>query len=168
MLKFVCLFLLLAGAEEACAQQNQLPPQQGAPRDSINNEIDLPLTPEQTNQYEQRIRSSADLEIDGLIVDKTITKVGRDFYDVFQRQWEAPPTATNFTIQIEELPSRGNISIVSLSVNDTKLFEQPLQPRYDIIEEVATYMVSAVYEYLLNDQLNKQLEAEGKKAREVF
>ncbi|GAB3539619.1 hypothetical protein GCM10027443_36410 [Pontibacter brevis] len=139
------------------------------PQDSIvQDTTGLPLTPEQRNQYEQNIRSSADLEIDGLIVDKTISKAGRDFYDVFQRQWEAPPMAKNFTIQIEELPGRGNITIVSLSVNEVKLFEQPLQPRYDIVEEVATYMVGVVYEYLVNDQLNKQLEAEGKKAREVF
>jgi curli production assembly/transport component CsgE len=120
------------------------------------------------DQYEQYIRSSADLEIDGLIVDKTITKIGRDFYEVFQRGWEAPPGARNFTILIEELPSRGNISVVSLSVNEDKLFEQPLQPRYDTIEEVATYMVGVVFEYLVNDQLNQQLESEGKKAYEVY
>uniref|UniRef100_A0ABW6BX33 Curli production assembly/transport component CsgE n=1 Tax=Pontibacter toksunensis TaxID=1332631 RepID=A0ABW6BX33_9BACT len=162
------LLLLLVVAGEAYAQQKK--PQQPEPQDTTLNlekgveSIDL----EQAGQYEQNIRSSADLEIDGLIVDKTITKVGRDFYDVFQRQWEAPPMAQNFTIQIEELPSRGNITVVSLSVNEDKLFEQPLQPRYDIIEEVATYMVGVVYDYLMNDQLNKQLEAEGKKAREVF
>lgn len=120
------------------------------------------------NQYEQHIRSSAELEIDGLVVDKTITKTGRDFYEIFQRQWQAPPGAKNFTITIEELPSRGNTSVVSLSVNDDKLFEQMLQPRYDVVEEIATYMVGVVYEHLLQDQLNKQLEEEGKKAYEVY
>lgn len=170
VLRCICLFLLLAEAGEAYAQQPYpAKPQQTLPQDSIvQDTTELPLTPEQLHQYEQNIRSSADLEVDGLIVDKTITKAGRDFYEVFQRQWEAPPMARNFTIQIEELPGRGNITIVSLSVNEDRLFEQPLQPRYDIIEEVATYMVGVVYEYLVNDQLNKQLEAEGKKEREVF
>lgn len=169
VLVFFCLFLLLAGAREGYAQHNQPLPQQPLPQDTVELEKkEEPQTPEQNGQYEQQVRSSADLEIDGLIVDKTITKVGRDFYEVFQRQWEAPPMAKNFTIQIEELPSRGNISVVSLSVNEDKLFEQPLQPRYDVIEEVATYMVGVVYEYLVNDRLNQQLEAEGKKAREVF
>ncbi|RDV15998.1 hypothetical protein DXT99_06380 [Pontibacter diazotrophicus] len=160
----------MAGAGEAYAQQqNQPQPQQPVLLDSlVQDTTRLPLTSEQLHQYEQNIRSSADLEIDGLIVDNTITKAGRDFYEVFQRQWEAPPMARNFTIEIEELPSRGNITVVSLSVNEDKLFEQPLQPRYDIIEEVATYMLGVVYEYLVNDQLNKQLEAEGKKEREVF
>ena len=169
MLKCSGLFLLLAGAGQVYAQQKTVPLQQPLRQDTmmVDSTMQLPAY-EQLSQYEQYIRNSADLEIDGLIVDKTITKIGRDFYDVFQRQWEAPPMVENFTILIEELPSRGNVSIVSLSVNEDKLFEQPLQPRYDTIEEVATYMVGVVYEYLLNDQLNKQLEAEGKKAREVF
>lgn len=162
VLKCICLFLLIAGARETFAQQP-------VPQDSlVQDTTTLPLPSEQLHQYEQNIRNSADLEIDGLIVDQTITKAGRDFYEVFQRQWEAPPMARNFTIEIEELPSRGNITVVSLSVNEDKLFEQPLQPRYDIIEEVATYMVGVVYEYLVKDELNKQLEAEGKKEREVF
>ncbi|WP_162054345.1 CsgE family curli-type amyloid fiber assembly protein [Pontibacter pamirensis] len=170
MLKFICLLLLTAVAGEAYAQQQyQTQPQQPVLQDSLKQDTTgLPLTSEQLHQYEQNIRSSADLEIDGLIVDNTITKAGRDFYEVFQRQWEAPPMARNFTIEIEELPARGNITVVSLSVNEDRLFEQPLQPRYDIIEEVATYMVGVVYEYLVKDQLNKQLEAEGKKEREVF
>ncbi|AHM62731.1 hypothetical protein D770_22420 [Flammeovirgaceae bacterium 311] len=169
------LFLLMAGARNSYAQQGQVKPPRPVLQDSVKQDtLQLnggalePLPSEQPRQYEQQIINSADLEIDGLIIDKTITKTGRDFYDVFQRQWEAPAGARNFTILIEELPSPGNISIVSLSVNEDKLFEQPLQPRYDTIEEVATYMVGVVYEYLANDRLNKQLEAEGKKAREVF
>ncbi|WP_299826367.1 CsgE family curli-type amyloid fiber assembly protein [uncultured Pontibacter sp.] len=117
---------------------------------------------------QERLQNSVDLEIDGLVVDETITKVGRDFYDIFLMQWEAPPMAKNFTVLIKEQPARGNSSIVSITVNEQKIFEEALQPRYDLIEEVATYMVAVVYDYLLQDQLNQQLEAEGKRAKEVF
>ena len=154
---------------EAIAQQTEKVGPKEAQQDTVRKSTATQQQAyEQLNQYEQRVRNSADLEIDGLIVDETITKIGRDFYDVFHRQWEAPPMATNYTILIKELPARGNSSLVSLSVNEVKVFEQVMQPRYDVIEEVATYLASAVYEYLVNDQLNKQLEAEGKKAREVF
>ncbi len=164
----------MAGEGHAYAQEKKVQMQQLIPADTAKqhslkaDSTKQAPAADRPGQYEQYIRSSADLEIDGLIVDKTITKIGRDFYEVFQRGWEAPPGARNFTILIEELPSRGNISVVSLSVNEDKLFEQPLQPRYDTIEEVATYMVGVVYEYLMNDQLNKQLEAEDKKAYEVY
>ncbi len=137
--------------------------QQTVPQDSLRQE-------ENTLQrtYEQNIRNSAQLEIDGLVVDETITKMGRDFYDVFHRQWEAPPMAQNFTIQIKEFPARGLGALIQVTVNDQTILEQQLQPRYDIIEEIATYAAGHAYEFLLQDQLQRQLEAEGKKARELF
>lgn len=120
------------------------------------------------NQFEEGIRSSADLEVDGLIVDETITKIGRDFYDVFHRQWEAPPSVKNFTILIKERPTRGNGALIQVAVNDEVLFEQQLQPRYDVIEETASYVATGLYEYLARNQLQQQLEAEGQQLREVF
>ncbi|MBB6612493.1 hypothetical protein H7F15_15720 [Pontibacter sp. Tf4] len=146
---------LLAGTS-AFAQSKKQP----VPQDTV--------TYEKKNQPMERFVRSADLEVDGLIVDRTITKIGRDFYDIFHRQWEAPADAHNFTILIEEKPTRSNGAYVVVSVNDEPVFEYQLQPRYDVIEEVANYTVAMVYEYLVTDQLNKQLEAEGKKAREVF
>lgn len=120
------------------------------------------------NQFEEAIRSSADLEVDGLIVDETITKIGRDFYDVFHRQWEAPPSAKNFTILIKERPTRGNGALIQVALNDELLFEQQLQPRFDVIEETASYVATGLYEYLLRNHLQQQLEAEGRKEWEVF
>lgn len=119
-------------------------------------------------RIEQNIKRSADLEVDGLIVDETITKIGRDFYGIFQRQWEAPPNSSNYTILIQEKPTRNNGAYVIISVNDEPIFEYNLEPRYDLIEEVANYTVSIVYEHLISDNLNKQLESEGKKEREVY
>ncbi|MCB0753318.1 MAG: hypothetical protein KDC52_17740, partial [Ignavibacteriae bacterium] len=37
-------------------------------------------------------------EIDNLIVDETITKIGNDFYESFYNSWEAPPNSPNITI----------------------------------------------------------------------
>ncbi|AKQ45187.1 hypothetical protein TH63_05350 [Rufibacter radiotolerans] len=127
------------------------------------------LVNEQQNKLnEQKLKSSADLEIDGLIVDETVTKTGRNFYDIFQMQWEAPVGVKNFSITIKEKPARGNVSIVSVVVNDESVFEYQLQPRYEVIEEVANYVVTLVFDHLVNDQLTKQLEAEGKQLRELY
>ncbi|WP_040575072.1 CsgE family curli-type amyloid fiber assembly protein [Pontibacter sp. BAB1700] len=123
---------------------------------------------EQNGQPLERFVRSADLEVDGLIVDETITKIGRDFYDLFNRQWETPLGVKNFTIQIQERPTRGNGAYIVIVVNDEPVFEYILQPRYDMIEEVSVYAVAFITEYVVNNQLNQQLEAEGKKAREVF
>ncbi|MEM1125184.1 MAG: CsgE family curli-type amyloid fiber assembly protein [Bacteroidota bacterium] len=77
------------------------------------------------------------LEIDGLVVDETQTKIGRDFYEVFYSRWAAPPNAVNFTVTIKEqiLPNRGTRIVVQ--INDAVAFQAYLQPRYDAIEEAA-------------------------------
>lgn len=120
------------------------------------------------NQFEEAVRNSADLEVDGLVVDETITKIGRDFYDVFHRQWEAPPSAKNYTILIKERPTRGNGALIQVTLNDELLFEQQLMPRYDAIEETATYVAEGLFDYLVRNQLQQQLEAEGRQQLEVF
>jgi len=124
--------------------------------------------PQQASIYEEGVRSSADLEIDGLVVDETITKIGRDFYEVFHRQWEAPPDVKNYTILIKERPTRGNGALIQVALNDELLFEQQLAPRYDVIEETALYVAAGLYDYLVRNQLQQQLEAEGKQQLEVF
>lgn len=153
----LCFALVLS--LEAEAQEKPLP------QDTTKVEQDVNQKP---NQFEEAIRRSADLEVDGLIVDETITKIGRDFYEVFHRQWEAPPAAKNFTILIKERPTRGNGALIQVALNDELLFEQQLQPRYDVIEETAIYVAGALYEYLARNQLQQQLEAEGQQQREVF
>ena len=54
----------------------------------------------------EKINVDADLNIDGLLVDDTKTKSGKDFYDLFYQQWEAPAGAKNYTIFIIEKPFR--------------------------------------------------------------
>jgi hypothetical protein len=112
--------------------------------------------------------NSKDMEIDGLVIDNTVTKIGKDFYDVFYNNWEAPPDARNFTIVIKELPFRGQNAQVEISINGNIVFEQFIQPRYDAIEEMANYAVAVSYEFIVDDHLRQQLEADGKKQIEQF
>jgi hypothetical protein len=77
------------------------------------------------------------LEIDGLVVDETLTKLGRDFYDLFYRGWHAPPDAVNYTITLAEQPVPNLGTRVSVRVNDEIAFSANLQPRYETIETAA-------------------------------
>lgn len=88
------------------------------------------------------------LEIDGLVVDETQTKVGRDFYDVFYRLWQAPQDAFNFTVTVKERPSRGRGSIIVVQLNDEMAFQSQLQPKYDVIESAARQAVYYVHRKL--------------------
>ncbi|HYE95697.1 MAG TPA: CsgE family curli-type amyloid fiber assembly protein [Rubricoccaceae bacterium] len=76
-------------------------------------------------------------EIDGLVVDETITRLGRDFYDVFFRVWAAPQGATNFTVTVQEQPLPNIGTLVTVRANDEITFQTRLQPRADVIEAAA-------------------------------
>ncbi len=98
-------------------------------------------------------------EIEGLIVDQTITKAGHDFYDLFYGQWEAPPEATDFTVTIREKLARGTSTLISVEVNEAEVLEMPLQPKYDALEAAAQEAVAVALDHVMNYQLVKrQLE----------
>lgn len=81
------------------------------------------------------------LEIDGLIIDETRSKIARDFYDLFYKKWIAPAGAKNFSIYIKEEPSRGRGAQVSLTLNDQKIFQNFVPPRYDALENVVNFAI---------------------------
>lgn len=109
------------------------------------------------------------LEIDGLIVDQTITKVGKDFYDIFYTKWDAPKVAKNFTIVIKEMPIPGIGTQVSILINDDEIFKQRIQPRYDIIEAMADYAISRASRFLTNyEAMKAQLGGEDQQGTGIF
>jgi curli production assembly/transport component CsgE len=101
------------------------------------------------------------LEIDGLILNETKTKAGTEFYDFFYTKWVAPLEAFDFIISIEELPGRGRGSQVSIKVNDHLVFRRGLQPRSDLIEEVANIAVQIVQRHLVQRQKISSQLGEG-------
>lgn len=83
----------------------------------------------------------AGLEIDGLVVDETRTKIGRDFYDEFYGVWSPPEGAVNFTVTVKEqiLPNRG--TRIAVHLNEEIVFQAYLVPQYDHIVETARQAV---------------------------
>lgn len=110
-----------------------------------------------------------DISINGLVIDDSRTKTGRDFYDAFYSRWEAPRGAEDFNITIKELPARGRISQVAILVNDNQVMVRLVQPRLDLIEELAAQSVVALQGYLKNAaQLRKQLETEDQTGSGIY
>jgi len=106
---------------------------------------------------------SADLEIeiDGLLVDDTKTKTGKDFYDLFYGSWEAPKGAKNYTITISEKPFRLSSTLIVVSINDTPVYQSVLQPRQDIVEGLSEDAILTTQNYLANyEEIMKQLNGD--------
>lgn len=90
------------------------------------------------------------LEIDGLMVDQTITKSGHDLYDMIYNKWEAPPDIHDYNITIKELPFRLINTQIEVYINEELISSSILQPRQDLIEELANRIVEAIKQYLNN------------------
>lgn len=110
-----------------------------------------------------------DLEIGDLIIDRTVSKIGHDFYDLFYKTFQAPPGITQYMIEVEELPSRGLGSRIRMKVNDRELTNLNVTPRGDYMEEMAQQTVAMVQGYLVNYKaIMKQLEGADQKGTGIY
>ncbi len=110
-----------------------------------------------------------DIEIEGLVVDETQTKLGHDFYDLFYQKWDSPQLPNDFTIVITEKPIPSLGTQVSIKINDTEIFQNRLQSRYEQIEELAEYAVQLSLNYLQNyEEIQKELNGDEMKGSGIF
>ena len=103
-----------------------------------------------------------ELEIGQLIIDNTFSKAGNDFQQIFNTSWNWPAeNSEEFIITISEKPSFLNSTLVEVTVNDLKVFESFLQPRYDVLEDVAGQAIEVTLQYILNyAEVVRQLSGE--------
>jgi curli production assembly/transport component CsgE len=127
----------------------------------------LEFTREQKD-YQEEKEKEIGLEITGLVMDETISKLGRDFYELFFTNW-SPGTNLDYILKIIEKPAPGTRTLVSVEINDNLVFQQFLQPKYDYIETLAEYAVNVSNEYLQNyNQLQKQLNNEDLQGEGIY
>lgn len=99
--------------------------------------------------------------LDGLVVDETQTKIGQDFYDLFYSTWDPPEDVYDYTITISEKPLPQLGTQLTVTIDDFVVFQQVIQPRYEIIELMALYAQDFSYQYLANyEDIQKQLQGE--------
>ncbi len=118
-----------------------------------------------------------------LVLDNTRTKLGRDFYESFYQQWSVLPVVAQgdstkraddalenlFTIMIDESPTPGLASLVSISINDLLVWQQFVQPRLGNTEALAENAVGLAREYVLNYQeIQKQLGSEDQAGTGIY
>lgn len=124
-----------------------------------------------TNVIKQKKETKEDIEyeVDGLIVPNTISRAGRDFYDIFFSKWEAPKGVKNFIIIIKEKPIPQMGTEISIIVKEMEIFKEKIQPRYDIIEDYAKYAIDVVKDFLKHYTLiQKELSGEDMSGSGMF
>lgn len=125
---------------------------------------------EQVVKQKQPVKSANfEIEIDGLLVDDTKTKAGKDFYDLFYSSWIVPAGAKNFTITVSEKPFRLTSTLIVVLINDNPVYQSILQPRQDIIEGLSVDAIMTTQSYLANyEEIMKQLNGDDMAGSGIF
>ena len=103
-----------------------------------------------------------ELEIDGLVLDETRSKLARDFYELFYRNWSAVSAdAKGRTIIIKEMPGRIGIgTTIIVLIDDKSVMQLNLQPRTSLVEDLAGQLVDALEKYLNDPNNHTVIEGE--------
>lgn len=100
------------------------------------------------------------------ILDNTKTKLGRDLYEEFYRQWSSIKLDSTrmkqfktsvenneeLIIELEEIPSPGLSNIISIKVGELLVVQQFIKPRAEALEAQATDAVEQVFQYFISYQ----------------
>jgi curli production assembly/transport component CsgE len=121
------------------------------------------------SQSENELAENFLVEIDELIVDQTITKGGRDFYEIFYNEWIWPESEQSFTIYIKERPARANSTQVQIFVDELLVFESFLQPRFEELLQLNEFAQAYVQNHMISyDEIIRQLQGEDMSGTGIF
>lgn len=113
--------------------------------------------------------NSDNIEIDGLIIDETHTKIGCDFFEYFYNVWEVPEGIKDYTIYISEKAGARMSTQIRILVNEIIVYQNFLQPRAEAIENAANQGVECTLQFLRqNEQEKKLLSGEDLKGTGIF
>ncbi|MEX2595233.1 MAG: CsgE family curli-type amyloid fiber assembly protein [Anditalea sp.] len=122
-----------------------------------------------TEEETEKLKNEVELEIDGLLIDETKTKSGRDFFDYFYRHWEAPPEARNYSIFIKESPFRLSTTMIEVFINETRVIQSFLQPRAEFVEALAAESIATTKMYLIRyEEIVKELDGDERSGSGIF
>lgn len=94
-------------------------------------------------------------EIKGLTIDETKTKVGKDFYDIFYLMYSNANEKSSSAVTINELPTIGRSSQISVVVEDKTLYSFVSNPAEDFLKEQANLTMKIIKDYFQKKTLIK-------------
>jgi hypothetical protein len=117
------------------------------------------------------------------ILDNTKTKIGRDLYEEFYRQWNSiqldsvslaqfkasVKTNSELIIDLEEIPAPGLSNIVSIKVGDLLVWQQFVQTRSEALIIQVNEAVQEVLGYFVSYQdIQNQLGSEDQSGTGIY
>jgi curli production assembly/transport component CsgE len=113
---------------------------------------------QQKIKQKKKVKKDPTLDLGVLVFDKTRSRMGREFYNLFYQGWKAPKDADNATITIFEKPTPGLGSLVTIKIDYEKVFRARLQPRRQYIKALSQNAIARCRRIIQkNAKVRKQL-----------
>lgn len=139
-------------AQGAAGKQEDTKPKKTPPPEVLKQLIALIEREKAAKEQVAAAEEEIMLEISGLIIEQTMTKIGYDFYEYFFLLWEAPEgiSVRDYNIFINERASPMWGSWVRVGVDETTVWSRVLRPRSEEIEDAAKEAIAVTRQYLSN------------------
>ncbi|TRX66458.1 CsgE family curli-type amyloid fiber assembly protein [Carboxylicivirga sp. M1479] len=125
-------------------------------------EYDRQVKEAEKNRKQQLVKP-ATLEIDGIIMDETMSKSGREFYELFFSYWQKPKGYRNYYVKVKERPFQLNNTVIEVYLREQLLYQQMMRRRYDEVEAMAKVAVSIVQQQIYKEIIAQRAIIEQQK-----
>ncbi len=102
-------------------------------------------------QHRKQYVEPPKLEIDGIIIDETMSKSGREFYEIFFANWSKPVGYSNYYLKIKERPFQFNNTVIEVYLKEQLIYQQMMRRRYDEVEQMAKSAVYTAHQHIYKE-----------------
>lgn len=102
-------------------------------------------------------KSVFDDPLSGVVVNRTITVLGKDFYQAFTTQWRQKDVSNKYTITIFERPSARFGSEIWVQFRQKRMFHTFLPPARAATKKISAMAVEMVYQNIADSEVERML-----------
>lgn len=124
------------------------------PENGMQQVVKDQLSPQEEAASQDQAAPQDGYIMDGLVIENTLTKAGRDFYKYFYSEYYNRGIRTKKNIVIEEVPGRMRTTRISVKIDDQLMWQFFSQPKKTFLKEMANTALNRCISYL--QQLQQQ------------
>jgi len=93
----------------------------------------------------------------GVVLNRTITVMGKDFYQYFAATWRTKDTGGHYSVSVHERPTAIRGSEIWVQFGQTRVFHAFLSPARSAVRQVSRQAADLVYERVVELDLQRLL-----------
>lgn len=118
--------------------------------------IDIKKNTPKTTSKDEAVAQDG-YEIDGLVIQKTLTKSGRDFFRMFYSEYYNRQIRSPRNILIKEVPGRRRNTLITVEIDGRLVWQFFAQPRKEFLSNMVRISLQRVLSYINRlEQQNEQ------------